>query len=220
MSSAPIRSYHAHVYYDPATTRGRAEALRQRIGERFAVQLGRWHDLPVGPHTAAMYQVAFAADLFASFVPWLMLNRAGLAVLVHPNTLAPRKKPFHTLNPAMAQLADGGTMVYGTMGGDGQPQTQATIFNRVMRFGDHPQQAIERPRWLLGRTWGQSSDSLKLESRFDPAVVAQLRALGHDVETIGAWDEGVGHAGMLVRHPNGVLEGGFDPRSNGAVAAF
>ena len=138
----------------------------------------------------------------------------------HVNTLAPRKKPFHTLNPAMAQLADGGSMVYGTMGGDGQPQTQATIFNRVMRFGDHPQQAIERPRWLLGRTWGQASDSLKLESRFDPGVVAQLRALGHEVELIGAWDEGVGHAGMLVRHTNGVLEGGYDPRSNGAVAAF
>lgn len=138
----------------------------------------------------------------------------------HVNRLEPRKKPFHTLNPAMARLADGGTMVYGAMGGDGQPQTQATIFNRVMRYGDHPQQAIERPRWLLGRTWGQSSDSLKLESRFDPAVVTQLRALGHEVETIGAWDEGVGHAGMLVRYPNGVLEGGFDPRSNGAVASF
>lgn len=138
----------------------------------------------------------------------------------HVNTLEPRKKPFHTLNPAMAQLADGSSMVYGTMGGDGQPQTQATIFNRVMRYGDHPQQAIERPRWLLGRTWGQSSESLKLESRFDPAVVAQLRALGHEVETMAAWDEGVGHAGMLIRHANGVLEGGFDPRSNGAVAAF
>ncbi|GAB3500035.1 oxamate amidohydrolase [Curvibacter fontanus] len=138
----------------------------------------------------------------------------------HVNRLEPRKKPFHTLNPAMVQLADGGTMVYGAMGGDGQPQTQATIFNRVMRYGDHPQQAIERPRWLLGRTWGQSSESLKLESRFDPAVVTQLRALGHEVETIGAWDEGVGHAGMLVRYPNGVLEGGFDPRSNGAVASF
>jgi gamma-glutamyltranspeptidase/glutathione hydrolase len=51
-------------------------------------------------------------------------------------------------------------------------------------------------------------------------VVAQLRALGHEVETIAAWDEGVGHAGMLIRHANGVLEGGFDPRSNGAVASF
>ena len=138
----------------------------------------------------------------------------------HINTLEPGKKPFHTLNPALAQRADGGVMVYGAMGGDGQPQTQATIFNRVTRFGDHPQLAIERPRWLLGRTWGQSSDSLKLENRFSANTIDQLRALGHDVETIGAWDEGVGHAGMLIRHANGVLEGGFDPRSNGAVASF
>jgi gamma-glutamyltranspeptidase/glutathione hydrolase len=138
----------------------------------------------------------------------------------HINTLEPGKKPFHTLNPALAQRADGGTMVYGTMGGDGQPQTQATIFNRVERFGDDPQQAIERPRWLLGRTWGQSSDSLKLESRFSESTLQQLRALGHEVETIGAYDEAVGHAGMLIRHPNGVLEGGYDPRSNGAVASF
>jgi DOPA 4,5-dioxygenase len=85
-----ILSYHAHVYYDPARTRGAAEALRQRIAERFAVQLGRWHDVPVGPHTAAMYQVAFEPAQFAAFVPWLMLNRDGLDVLVHPNTLAPR----------------------------------------------------------------------------------------------------------------------------------
>lgn len=88
--AAPILSWHAHVYYDPAATRGTADALRQRIGERFCVQLGRWHDLPVGPHTAAMYQVAFATEVFAGFVPWLMLHRSGLSVLVHPNTLAPR----------------------------------------------------------------------------------------------------------------------------------
>jgi gamma-glutamyltranspeptidase/glutathione hydrolase len=138
----------------------------------------------------------------------------------HINTLEPEKKPFHTLNPAMAQQSDGGLMVYGTMGGDGQPQTQATIFNRTMRCGDHPQQAIERPRWLLGRTWGQSSDSLKLESRFPLSTIKALQDLGHDVQTIGAWDEAVGHAGMLIRHPNGVLEGGFDPRSNGAVASY
>lgn len=88
--TSAIHSYHAHVYYDPVATRGTAEALRQRIGARFSVQLGRWHDQPVGPHTAAMYQVAFATEVFADFVPWLMLNRAGLTVLVHPNTLAPR----------------------------------------------------------------------------------------------------------------------------------
>ena len=105
---------------------------------------------------------------------------------MHINTLEPRKKPFHTLNPAMAQLADNGTTVYGTMGGDGQPQTQATIFNRVTRFGDHPQQAIERPRWLLGRTWGQSSDSLKLESRFDPGLIFFLAGADpHEGDRLG-----------------------------------
>ena len=87
---AAIHSYHAHIYYDPPRTRGVAEALRSCIAERFSVQLGRWHDVPVGPHTAAMYQVAFGTEVFAKFVPWLMLNRGGLDVLVHPNTLAPR----------------------------------------------------------------------------------------------------------------------------------
>jgi aromatic ring-cleaving dioxygenase len=86
----PILSYHAHVYYDAAATRSEADRLRLRIAERFRVQLGRWHDVPVGPHTAAMYQVAFATEHFGQFVPWLMLHRAGLTVLVHPNTLAPR----------------------------------------------------------------------------------------------------------------------------------
>ena len=57
-----VRGWHAHVYYDPATTRDAAERLRERIAERFEVQLGRWHDVPVGPHRAAMYQVAFAVE--------------------------------------------------------------------------------------------------------------------------------------------------------------
>jgi DOPA 4,5-dioxygenase len=84
-----IVSWHAHVYYDGAT-RPLAERVRERIGERFVVQLGRWRDAPVGPHSAAMYQVAFTPELFATLVPWLALHREGLSVLVHPNTLAPR----------------------------------------------------------------------------------------------------------------------------------
>ena len=87
---ASILSYHAHIYFDPRSTRAAAETLRQQIAERFVVQLGRWHEVPVGPHSQAMYQVAFATALFASFVPWLTINRGDLSVLVHPNTLAPR----------------------------------------------------------------------------------------------------------------------------------
>ena len=85
----PIHSYHAHIYFDPAATRGIAGELRDEIAVRFSVRLGRWHDVPVGPHPVAMYQVAFLPTLFATFVPWLMLNRRGLTVLIHPNTGAP-----------------------------------------------------------------------------------------------------------------------------------
>ena len=85
VEASHIRGYHAHVYYDPAT-RKRAERLRAGIGERFAARLGSWHDEPVGPHPVAMYQVAFAIDEFSRLVPWLMLNRDGLDILVHPMT--------------------------------------------------------------------------------------------------------------------------------------
>lgn len=136
------------------------------------------------------------------------------------NALRPGRKPFHTLNPAMARFTDGRTMVYGTMGGEGQPQTQAAIFSRYALFGQSPQQAVTAPRWLLGRTWGEDSVSLKLESRFDPAVVAALRQAGHAVEIVPAFSSQMGHAGMIVRRPDGMLEGANDPRSDGAVAAY
>jgi len=77
--------YHAHIYYD-AEARPIAERLREAIGNRFGVELGRWRDEPVGPHPVPMYQAAFPAAEFPRIVPWLMLNRGGLSVLVHPQT--------------------------------------------------------------------------------------------------------------------------------------
>jgi aromatic ring-cleaving dioxygenase len=84
---ASITDYHAHIYYDAATTRGRAERLRDRVAEEFPqAKLGRWHDELVGPHPQSMYQIAFPATMIGSFLPWLMLNRDGLTILLHPET--------------------------------------------------------------------------------------------------------------------------------------
>ncbi len=83
--ASEISGYHAHIYYD-RDSREVAGRVREGIGGRFNVVLGRWHDVPVGPHPKAMYQVAFAPDEFANVVPWLMLNREGLDILIHPST--------------------------------------------------------------------------------------------------------------------------------------
>lgn len=174
--------------------------------------------------------VSFIQSIYHEFGSGLVLPATGINWQnrgcsfsldpTHINVLAPRKRPFHTLNAALARFDDGRLTAYGSMGGDGQPQFQATVFNRVRRFGLDPQSAIELPRWLLGRTWGKASDSLKLEARFPAATVAALRAMGHELELLADWDESVGHAGALVREADGLLVGGFDPRSNGGVAAF
>jgi aromatic ring-cleaving dioxygenase len=80
-----ITGYHAHVYYDAASKPAAAE-LREAVAERFEVQLGRWHDAPIGPHPRGSYQIEFQPALFATLVPWLALSRRGLTVFVHPET--------------------------------------------------------------------------------------------------------------------------------------
>lgn len=136
------------------------------------------------------------------------------------NALRPERKPFHTLNPALATLRDGRVMAYGTMGGEGQPQTQAALFSRYAQFGTDLQDAISAPRWLLGRTWGEQSTSLKIEDGFDNALYADLAKAGHQVERVGPLTATMGHAGAIVRHADGRLEGATDPRSDGMVVSW
>lgn len=153
----------------------------------------------------------------------IVWQNRGLAFALDPaspRALQPGRKPFHTLNPAMAELRDGRLMVYGTMGGDGQPQTQAAVFSRYAMYGQELQASVTAPRWLLGRTWGNNSNTLKLESRLPAEVIRALGAKGHETEVVREFDEMMGHAGAIVRDAHGVLAGAADPRSDGSVAAF
>jgi gamma-glutamyltranspeptidase/glutathione hydrolase len=134
-----------------------------------------------------------------------------------PNVLGPGRKPFHTLNPAFARFRDGRTLVYGAMGGDGQPQTQAAVFTRYACFGQDLQAAITAPRWVLGRTWRDAGTALRLESRFSNEMVASLAAAGHPVARVGAFDPVMGHAGAVVHDVTLGFEGASDPRSDGAA---
>jgi oxamate amidohydrolase len=155
-----------------------------------------------------------------SGITWQNRGASFLVTGTGPRALGPGRKPFHTLNPALARFDDGRTMVYGTMGGEGQPQTQAAVYTRYAMFGQSLQAAVTAPRWLLGKTWGENSIALKLESRIERSVVGALKAAGHDVELLPDFTSTMGHAGAIVLRPDGCLEGASDPRSDGAAIGF
>ncbi|MFT2099098.1 gamma-glutamyltransferase family protein [Marinomonas sp. 2405UD66-6] len=129
--------------------------------------------------------------------------------------LGPNLKPFHTLNPAFAELNDGRRMSYGTMGGEGQPQTQAALFSRYVYHGFPLDKAISEGRWLLGRTWGDESHNLKIEQDFANEAADSLRARGHDLVIVDSCNELMGHAGAVVRLESGDTLAATDPRSDG-----
>jgi gamma-glutamyltranspeptidase/glutathione hydrolase len=137
----------------------------------------------------------------------------------HINVLAPQKRTFHTLMPSLVLRQDRLAAVLGTMGGEGQPQTQLALLTRTLDFGLSPQAAIDAPRWLWGRTWGDAVTGLTLEERIPPEVQAELRSRGHDVKAAPPWSPVMGHAHMIQVDPTtGTLQGGCDPRSDGAIA--
>ena len=165
----------------------------------------------------------FGSGIVAGDTGVLLQNRGSFFSLDpnHVNHLEPHKRTFHTLNPAML-LRDGKPyLVYGTMGGEGQPQTQAAIVTRIVDFGMTPQDAIAAPRWLHGRTWGASSNDLKLESRMGDAAVEELRRRGHPVKVVDAYTDTMGHAGAILIDPQtGVRFGATDPRGDGLAAGY
>jgi gamma-glutamyltranspeptidase len=228
---------------DPASMTERAEDfLGPAVLDRLAARIDRKRALPwphaaqpgdtiwLGVVDASGLAVSFIQSIYFEFGSGCVLENSGIVWQnrgasfalsgMGPRVIGAGRKPFHTLNPAMALFADGRRMVYGTMGGEGQPQTQSAIFSRYAMFGQGLQAAVTAPRWLLGKTWGEETMTLKLESRFDPALISDLRHAGHNVEVLPAFTSTMGHAGGVVLHADGTFEGATDPRSDGAVVGF
>ncbi|MBO9577701.1 MAG: gamma-glutamyltransferase [Microbacteriaceae bacterium] len=165
----------------------------------------------------------FGSGVVADGTGIILQNRGAFFSLdpAHPNVLAPGKRTFHTLVPAML-LQDGEPyLAFGSMGGEGQPQSQAAMATRIIDFGYDVQQAIEAPRWLMGRTWGTPSRNLSLEGRISDEVVRELKRRGQPVQPVTDWNDNMGHAQAIrVDRAAGLYEGGADPRGDGAALGY
>jgi gamma-glutamyltranspeptidase len=216
-------------YLSPKFLDAEAAKIDARKAARWPQPHGEGDTVWMGAADSSGLVVSYIQSLYWEFGSGCVLLRTGILMQnrgfsfsLDPkalNALAPGRRPFHTLNPALATLKDGRVIAYGAMGGDGQPQTQAAVFTRHVLFRQPLEQALDAPRWLLGRTWGSSATNLRLESRFDGNLVDRLMSAGHDVEVLDeAYSDTMGHAGAVILHPDGTLEGGHDPRADGGAA--
>ena len=216
-------------YLDPAFLDAQARQIDRHKAASWSPPGGEAGTVWMGAADASGLAVSYAQSLYWEFGSGIVLPQTGVLMQNRGvsfsltagalNALEPGRLPFHTLNPALAALADGRVIGYGAMGGDGQPQTQAALFTRHVLYRAPLDRAIDAPRWLLGRTWGSRQSSLRMEQRFADALVDQLIAADHDVELLPhPYSDLMGHAGAVVLHPNGTLEAAHDPRADGGAA--
>ena len=161
----------------------------------------------------------FGSGIVAGDNGIIMQNRGSFFSLdpTNVNRLEPRKRTFHTLMPAMAYKDGRPAILYGTQGGEGQSQTQTAIITRMIDYGMNPQEAISEPRFVWGRTWGEANQELKIESRISKDVTDQLKKAGHIVNRVKEMDGVMGHANAIRIDEQGFLQGGVDPRGDGAT---
>jgi len=216
-------------YLDAKFLDAEARTIDRHKAARWPVPAGEGGTVWMGAADASGLVVSYVQSLYWEFGSGVVLPQTGVLMQNRGasfslesgalNALEPGRLPLHTLNPALAVLADGRILGYGAMGGDGQPQTQAAIFTRHVRYRMPLERAIDAPRWLLGRTWGSTQGNLRMEARFDGALVDRLMSVGHDVEMLAEpYSDVMGHAGAVVLHPDGTCEGAHDPRADGGAA--
>jgi oxamate amidohydrolase len=216
---------------EPRFIAGEAMKIDRRQAAPWPLGPGEADTVWMGAADSSGLVVSYIQSLYWEFGSGCVLPRTGVLMQNRGinfslqrgalNFLVPGRLPLHTLNPALAILEDGRIMAYGTMGGDGQPQTQAALFTRYALFDEPLAEAIDRPRWVLGRTWGAPRTALRMEPRFDGLLIDALAEAGHDVDVINEpYSDLMGHAGAVVVHPDGSLEAAHDPRSDGGAAGF
>jgi oxamate amidohydrolase len=214
---------------DPRFIAGEAMKIDRRRAARWPLGSNEGDTVWMGAADTSGLVVSYIQSLYWEFGSGCVLPATGVVMQNRGssfslqrgalNVLAPGKLPVHTLNPALAVLKDGRVMAYGTMGGDGQPQTQAAVFTRHVMFGEPLSEAVDRPRWVLGRTWGDANTRLRMEARFDGNLVDQLITAGHDVDVLPEpYSDTLGHAGAAMLHPDGTCEAAHDPRADGGAA--
>ena len=133
----------------------------------------------------------------------------------HVNVIAPGKRTLHTLMPAFARRGGRPWLVFGTMGADGQLQTQVQLLARLVDDGTDPAAALAAPRWVVD----PGDFSVQIENRFPGAVVDGLRTRGHRLAVLGPLEDCMGHA-QVIRIDEGGLTAASDPRSEGLAAGF
>ncbi len=214
---------------DDRTITGEVMKIDRNKAARWPLATGAGDTIWMGAADAGGIVVSYIQSLYWEFGSGCVLPATGVLMQNRGasfsldasalNYLRPGRLPFHTLNPALAVLDDGRIMAYGCMGGDGQPQTQSALFTRYVDFHEPLFEAIDRPRWVLGRTWGAPRTALRLEPRFDGNLVDRLAAAGHDVDVLAEpYSDVMGHAGAAVLRPDGTCEGAHDPRADGGAA--
>jgi gamma-glutamyltranspeptidase/glutathione hydrolase len=162
--------------------------------------------------------VALIQSLFEAFGSCVMVPETGMVLHNrgrgfsldpdHLNRLEPRKRPYHTLHPAMILKEGRPYMVLGTPGADGQTQTIMQLITSMFEFKADVQQAVEAPRWR-----SNPDGTLQLEGRFAAETIAGLEARGHALERLADWDPVMGSSQIILIDTNaGVLKAGADPR--------
>ncbi|MDP1859178.1 MAG: gamma-glutamyltransferase [Gemmatimonadaceae bacterium] len=196
LSKAYARELGARITRDTITTDAAGDGTREGYGDTIYLTV-----VDKDGNAVSMIQSLFASFGSGRMVPGtgiVLHNRGSLYSLdaSHPNIIAPGKRPFHTLSPAMALNEDGSLFAsFGTPGGDGQPQTLIQILNNVLRFGMTPQQAVEAPRWRL-----YGAGRLGVEPGLSDEVRAELTRRGQRV-TVQPPSAEFGGAQMIVIDP-------------------